>query len=294
MTRRELRRRQVGCPHGGPACDGACTSAGLPSAGHPSSRPRLTRAVGLLASIGAFVALTGCGSGDDGRAGASDIDDTVVALADLVVSDTTIVDDPMLVAPSTTSPPSSSAAPTTTVADTLAPTTVVTLPVPVAPPAPRADEPYVELGRIEIPRIGVDHVLLQGITLTTLDQGPGHWPGTALPGQLGNTVIAGHRTSHGKEFRDVDQLVPGDEVVFTTADGRFVYVVRETTIVKPDAMYIIDQTPEHTATLFACHPPGSVRERIVVHLDLATSDGSGSSGSSGSSDGGAEAAPAGA
>ena len=93
-----------------------------------------------------------------------------------------------------------------------------------------------------------------------------------MPGQVGNSVIAGHRTSHNRVFRDIDQLEPGDEVLLTTSDGMFVYTVRDTTIVQPDAMYIIDQTFESTATLFACHPPGSTRERIVVHLDLPTSD----------------------
>lgn len=178
-------------------------------------------------------------------------------------------DDPVLVAPSTTSAPTTTAAPTTSApATTTPPTVVVALPTPAPPPEPRAQEPYVELGRLQIPKIGVDTTLLQGISLNTLDLGPGHWPGTALPGQIGNTVVAGHRTSHNKIFRHLDQLVAGDEVIFTTADGTFTYLVRETTIVKPDAMYIIDQTVAPTATLFACHPPGSTRERIVVHLDL--------------------------
>jgi len=269
MTRRDLRRQQVGHGRRGEPSSGVRTSGRRALDGLTSKQ-----LAALVASVASFVALTGCGGADSTDAArASTGADAVVALADLQVSDSSIADDPMLVAPSSTAAPaaSSTAAPTTA-ADTLAPTTVVTLPVPAAPPAPRANEPYVELGRIEIPRIDVDTLLLQGITLTTLDQGPGHWPGTALPGQLGNAVIAGHRTSHDKVFRNVDQLLPGDEVIFTTDEGRFVYVVSETTIVKPDAMYIIDQTPEHTATLFACHPPGSTRERIVVHLDLASSE----------------------
>jgi len=152
-----------------------------------------------------------------------------------------------------------------TTVETLAPTT---LPVPAAPPAPRADEPYIELGTIEIPKIGITKTLLEGISLNTLDRGPGHWPGTAMPGQVGNLVVAGHRTSHDKPFRNIDQLAIGDQVIFTTADGRFVYEVTGTTIVKPDAMFIIDQTSTPTATLFACHPPGSTKQRIVVSLAL--------------------------
>lgn len=178
---------------------------------------------------------------------------------------------PSTVRASTTTLPAPATAPSTTAptpAPTAAPTVVVTLPQPAAPPEPRADEPYIELGTIEIPTLSLSVPMLEGISLTTLDRGPGHWPGTAVPGQLGNVVIAGHRTSHGKVFRDIDQLAVGDEVIFTTPEGRFVYSVTETTVVKPDAMYIIDQTHAHTATLFACHPPGSTKQRIVVHLAM--------------------------
>ncbi len=108
----------------------------------------------------------------------------------------------------------------------------------------------------------------EGIELSTLDYGPGHWPGTAMPGEAGNVVVAGHRVSHNQDFRNVDQLSPGDEVIFNTASGRHVYSVVSTEIVQPDAMWITDQTSDATATLFACHPPGSVTQRIVVHLQL--------------------------
>jgi len=104
--------------------------------------------------------------------------------------------------------------------------------------------------------------------MSTLDRGPGHWPGTAMPGEVGNVVVAGHRTSHHAEFRHLDDLVQGDEVIMHTFAGRFVYRVASTEIVGPEALWIVDQTAAPTATLFACHPPGSVRERIVVHLDL--------------------------
>jgi sortase A len=111
--------------------------------------------------------------------------------------------------------------------------------------------------------------MYEGITLKTLDRGPGHWPGTAGAGHVGNAVIAGHRTSHNKDFRKIDELEPGDEIILSTDEGRFVYHVTRTEIVKPDAIWIVDQTPTATATLFACHPPGSTRERIVVFADLA-------------------------
>lgn len=213
--------------------------------------------------ISAALLLIGCG-GDSAEAVLPA--ETVVQVdSELVATEVT----PVVV--STAAPttlPATTLAPTTVPATTAAPTVVETLPTPVAPPPPRSDEPYIELGTIEIPALEIVAPLLEGISLNTLDLGPGHWPGTAMPGSLGNVVIAGHRTSHGKVFRHIDQLVVGDEVIFTTADGRYVYLVTETTVVQPDALYIIEQTEAHTATLFACHPPGSTRQRIVVHLEL--------------------------
>jgi len=230
---------------------------------------------GVLAAVSLLVA---CGGDDNDKAADSTVapstsvapttdapDTTVVETTDAEVTDVT--DDPTLVA---STPPSSVATPTTATPTTTAPTaTTIALPVPIAVPADSAgEEPVVELGSIEIPTLKVDEKLLEGIRLTTLDRGPGHWPGTAMPGEIGNVVIAGHRVSHSKPFRNVDKLVAGDEVVFNTAGGRFVYTVVSQEIVTPDALYIVDQTPEKTATLFACHPVGSTRERIVIHLVL--------------------------
>ncbi|MGH9271071.1 MAG: sortase [Ilumatobacteraceae bacterium] len=124
------------------------------------------------------------------------------------------------------------------------------------------------VGSIEIPKIGLTSYVFEGVQLTTLDLGPGHWPGTAMPGQAGNVVLAGHRTTLNKAFADLDQLEPDDEVTLNTAEGTYVYDVVSTEIVDPSALWIADQTEEPTATLFACHPPGSVSQRIVVRLEL--------------------------
>jgi sortase A len=171
----------------------------------------------------------------------------------------------------TTSTTTTTSTPTTTTTTTLPPTsTLPALPVPL--PAPAEDgsgEPRIEIGSIEIPRLGLTRPMFEGIRLATLDNGPGHWPGTAMPGETGNVVVAGHRVSHNRDFRDLDQLEPGDEVILSAMSGRHVYRVLSTEIVPPDAMWVVDQTYARTATLFACHPPGSVRERIVVHLELA-------------------------
>ena len=161
--------------------------------------------------------------------------------------------------------------------------------MPLDAPADNEPEPQTFHGRIQIPAIEVDSPLLEGIRINTLDYGPGHWPGTAMPGQLGNVVVAGHRTSHNADFRRLDELLPGDQVIFDldasegferadgvpvsvpTPDpytGQHVYVVHSVEIVTPDAMWVVTQDYRHSATLFACHPPGSVAERIVVFLDL--------------------------
>lgn len=142
---------------------------------------------------------------------------------------------------------------------------------PIAPPTDTyADEPVIELGSIEIPAIGVNMTLYEGIRMTTLDFGPGHWPGSAEPGQVGNVVVAGHRTSKHKVFRNLDDLVAGDKIIFHVASGDFVYLVNRIEIVQPTDVWIINPTDTPTATLFACHPPGSTTQRIVVFADLAT------------------------
>lgn len=160
---------------------------------------------------------------------------------------------------------------------TAPPTTVAAAPTP-RPAAPVAStrrahaqlEPIVEIGTIEIPKIGLVHRIMEGISMRNIDLGPSHWPGTAFPGQVGNSVFAGHRVTKTKPFRNIDQLVPGDRVIFTVQGVRSEYSVTGTEIVSPKAVHIANQTPTPTATIFACHPPGSARQRIVVRMDLVS------------------------
>jgi sortase A len=142
-----------------------------------------------------------------------------------------------------------------------------------APPAGSSGKvtpgtPAGALGRIVIPKLGIDVPMYEGVDLPTLNKGPGHWPGTAAPGQLGNAVFAGHRVSHTAPFRYIDKLVPGDQVIFTVSGISYTYMVTGSEIVLPSAVWIVNQTPDATATLFACHPPGSTAFRWVVHLKL--------------------------
>jgi sortase A len=178
------------------------------------------------------------------------------------------------IAESTTLAPPTTMVPTTLPPTTLPPVTVppTTLPTPAAVPTDQyAPEPDVVLGRITIDRISLDTDLREGITLTTLDKGPGHWPGTAVPGGIGNMVVAGHRVTHSKPFRHIDKLQPGDAMTFTAGDGaQSRYIVTSSEVVDDQAVWIVNQTPEPTATIFACHPPGSARQRFVVHFALET------------------------
>jgi len=143
-----------------------------------------------------------------------------------------------------------------------------TLPTPIAPPGPDEVDPEVFMGTMEIPALMMSSPIYEGITDPTFDRGVGWWPGTARPGEPGNVVLGGHRTSTPRPFRYLEKLVPGDEIVFTVDGGEFVYRVTRTEVVTPDAMWIVDQTPAATATLFACHPPGSIKERIVVFAEF--------------------------
>lgn len=137
-----------------------------------------------------------------------------------------------------------------------------------SPENPYEDVPVNEIGSIEIPKIGLSTTLYEGVWLTVLNVGPGHWPGTAQAGEYGNMVIAGHRVTHSKPFRHIDDLAEGDEMIVNSPKGRFVYKVTGHQIVYPKDIWIVDQTPGYRITLFACHPPGSAAQRYVIYGDL--------------------------
>lgn len=139
------------------------------------------------------------------------------------------------------------------------------MPIPADDYAP---EPVVEIGTMEIPAIGLRHRIFQGVTLHNIDRGPSHWTGSALPGEMGNTVFAAHRATHGEPFRHIDALDPGDKVIFTVDGARSTYEVTAHLVVAPSDSWIADQTHDYTGTLYACHPVGSAAERYVVRLKL--------------------------
>jgi len=131
--------------------------------------------------------------------------------------------------------------------------------------------PYQRLGRVAAPRIGLDVAFGEGVYAKALTRGPGHWPGTPMPGQHGNAVLSGHRNTHTAPFRNLNLLRDGDKVTVTLKGGRPVtFRVDDTTIVKEAEFkeFVLRQpkNPDaRTVTLFACHPAGNPVNRIVVH-----------------------------
>lgn len=187
---------------------------------------------------------------------------------------------------STTEPPTSTpepSAPSTTVPDES-----VDEPGPDAPPSelvPGAvdlssqaidqDIPEIAEGqafaRLEIPAIDKELYVVPGVEPDDLKKGPGHYPDTPLPGQLGNASIAGHRTTYGEPFRNLDQLEAGDELIVTMLNGdRFVYEVTGLEVVSPSDYWVVTTRDPDVAelTLTTCHPAFSARERLIVHSVL--------------------------
>ena len=187
--------------------------------------------------------------------------------------------------------------PTGDVDETAAPTDSIVVPGENEPAAPPDDNPFTAtddatetptavpveaqniptdlengdaLAKIEIPRIGVNNIVVAGVETGDLKRGPGHFPDTPLPGQLGNAAIAGHRTTYGQPFRNVDQLQVGDEIRMTTLSGVFIYKVTGQAIVAPTEYQVVATTDPTVAnlTLTSCHPVFTAQQRIVIFSEL--------------------------
>jgi sortase A len=130
------------------------------------------------------------------------------------------------------------------------------------------------IGRIKLPTLGRHYVVVQGTDLSTLEKGPGHYPGTRFPGEHGTVAIAGHRTTYLAPFRTIDQLKRGDHIVLAMPYGTFTYSVEKTQIVSPDAIWITHRVPgEDRLVLSACHPLYSASHRIVAFARLISEHG---------------------
>jgi sortase A len=146
------------------------------------------------------------------------------------------------------------------------PTTSTTIdPLRLPPPPPSGDT----VAHIRIPKIGLDQLVVQGVSLGDLRKGPGHYPETPLPGEQGNAAIAGHRTTYGAPFNRLGELVDGDEILVTTLKGSFTYIVGRVHVVKPSQVEVLNPTPTPVLTLTTCHPKYSAKERLIVVANLA-------------------------
>jgi sortase A len=132
---------------------------------------------------------------------------------------------------------------------------------------------------VRIPRFGDDYArpVLEGTGREVLAHGVGHYVGTAAPGAVGNFALAGHRTTYGRPFHDVDRLRDGDRVVVETADEVYVYEVTSRELVRPGDVDVIGPVPgepgrqptEALLTMTSCHPKFSATQRFVVHARLS-------------------------
>jgi sortase A len=126
------------------------------------------------------------------------------------------------------------------------------------------------IGRIEIPRLGLSEVVMEGSDASTLRRAVGHVPGTPLPGQEGNTAITGHRDTF---FRPLRKIRPDDLIKLTTLQGEFLYRVVSTGIVDPGDVEVLDSTGRQELTLVTCYPfyfVGTAPHRFIVRAERVT------------------------
>ncbi len=121
------------------------------------------------------------------------------------------------------------------------------------------------LGILRIPAIDSEEPVREGVSKSVLHAALGHEPGTSLPGEKGNCVLAGHRNySFGSMFNRLNELEIGDALYFDSREGTFAYRVREIRIVEPEALEILDPTEEEILTLYTCTPIYIATHRLVV------------------------------
>ena len=127
------------------------------------------------------------------------------------------------------------------------------------------------LALIEIPSINIAKIIVEGITPKDLRRGPGHFPKTPMPGEIGNSAIAGHRTSYDAPFGNLNTVSLDDIIYVTTPKGKFAYTVKEVSVVAPDKTSVLANTPKvATLTLVTCHPRFSTSQRLIVRAELSS------------------------
>ena len=145
------------------------------------------------------------------------------------------------------------------------PPAVLTIAPTIAPPATGAP-----VGILSIPKIAVSVVIVEGTSAEQLRSGPGHYPGTPLPGEAGNVAIAGHRTTYLHPFYDLNELTPGDPINILTGQGLFQYRVTSSRAVDPTDVAVVAPTASPMLTLTTCNPKYSASQRLVVQATLVS------------------------
>jgi sortase A len=136
------------------------------------------------------------------------------------------------------------------------------------------------LALIRIPRLGKNfhYVIIEGVSVADLRKGPGHYPGTAMPGQIGNFVVSGHRTTYLAPFNKLGELRGGDKILIDTRASQYVYKVTSTKVVQPSDVSVAAPVPEHPRanptkrliTLTTCNPKYSAAQRLIVFGQLVS------------------------
>ena len=134
------------------------------------------------------------------------------------------------------------------------------------------------VGTISIPAIHLDRVIVQGTSADDLRSGPGHYPGTPLPGQSGNAAIAGHRTTYSAPFYDLNEVKPGDPIFVSTVQGRFRYDVVRMLVVSPLDVAVVAPSATPELTLTTCNPRYSASQRLVVQAAFVQPPGASAGG----------------
>jgi sortase A len=157
-------------------------------------------------------------------------------------------------------PSSTTTVPTTEPTSAVPATTTTTVPPAALPPPPSGSAVAI----IKIPKIGVDDAVVEGVGVSDLEKGPGHYPQTPMPGQAGNAAIAGHRTTYGAPFYRLNELAAGDDIFVSTRDGTWDYHVTFSHDVSPSDVSVLNPTTDNRLTLTTCTPRFTATKRLVV------------------------------
>ena len=120
------------------------------------------------------------------------------------------------------------------------------------------------VGRLTILSANINHYVVFGATNKKLEYGPGYILGTSLPGSGGNFAIAGHRTTYGAPFGNLDRVQVGETIIFQTNTNQYKYQVIDVKIVSPEDNYVLENYDDDRITLTTCHPKFSAKQRLVV------------------------------